>query len=123
MKDELEYWHSSDCTPTPFSLGLASIIGLITSIVGTSVIGGTCAMGALDSGSHGEGNPMAIIVAVIWVGLFIAAIFGLVAYIHYPRQLPIEARRQPRMYFQLGLLIGFGLVALCEGICFAAVGS
>jgi hypothetical protein len=119
----LGYWHSSDRASSRFSLGLSLCVGIFTSVVIAFLFGGMCAFGSLASGSSVKGKALARGVAGTWAGCFIAAVFLLLKYRNDGLDLSFEERRQPARYFQLGILIGFGLAALLEGICFGAASA
>ena len=117
--EPLEYWHSTERTPTRLKLGLSFFVGFFTSFVVIAVLGGICAFGLIDP-KPGEGKGFVRAVATTCAGCFIASIIWLFKYRSDQRELPFESRRQSHRFFELGMLIGFGVATLLEGICFGA---
>src|ERR1019366_7270878 len=118
----LEYWHSSERTPTRLMLGLSFFAGFFTSFVVIALLGTICAFGSMDP-KPGGGRRFTWAVASACGGCFIASIVWLFKYRREQRELPLESRRQSHRFFELGILIGFGVATLLEGICFGAMSA
>ncbi len=121
--EPLAYWNPKDHPPTPTPiLGLMFIGGLLTSLVGVFVIGGTCLFAPMNS-IHSPSPLFALIaggISLLWFAWMIFCIIWATRKVRQGRTLSLEWRRQPRRFFIIGLLIGCGVAALIEGICFGA---
>src|ERR1700733_7611244 len=117
----LEYWHSSERPVTSLRLALSFTGGFLLSSTLLFVVVGICGAMSGNTGAA-NGNIMLQIGLVTWGTFFIGSIIILIGFSRVHRQLPIEERRQPQRYFELGALIGFGLAALLGGICFGLAG-
>lgn len=119
----LPYWHSTE-TPSAHGavLTLALLGGLVTAAILMAIIGLLFIALTVSTESHQTGE--------LWFGLpagialFIFALFAFLTLVkHFARKrfLPFALWRIPTRFFILGFLLGCGVIALLEGICFTGV--
>jgi hypothetical protein len=119
----LGYWHPGERAPSSVRLAFSFIGGFVASFATVGLLGFTCDFGVFDNGRAQQQKMLGRTVFATWIGCLIASIIWFFIFRKHQRELPLDLRRHPNRYFQLGMLIGLGVAALLEGICFGALGS
>lgn len=113
----LEYWHSNEkATPTAL-LVLALIGGLGVSFFVVLVAGVMCAIPSM--GRVNGQAAWAGMVALVWFATAAATMVRAVGKARRRHMMPPALWRMPGRFFVLGFLIGCGVAALLEGICYS----
>jgi hypothetical protein len=119
----LGYWHSTVNARSPVILAFAFIGGFAVSAIVMFIFGVGCVLSTLDPGPHEDERYFPLVLFGSLLGCLLVSINWFFKFRSAQRKLPLDLRRQPSRYFQLGLLIGLGVAALLEGICFGAASS
>jgi hypothetical protein len=121
--EPLPYWHSTETPPVHgVILALALLGGLVAAAILMAVIGALFIALTVSTQSHQTGDVwFALPAGIVLFGFAILSFVLLVKHFARKRFLPFALWRMPTRFFTLGFLIGCGVIALLEGICFTGI--
>jgi hypothetical protein len=118
--EPLGYYHATGPSPaSKVGLAFALIAGLGVGGVGVTAAGIACGFGVLGA----QDKSAAVIATAAFGVAALGCVGAIVWHVRRGRQLVPERRSRGGRFFLLGLLIGCGVAALAQGICFGAVAN